>query len=70
MAWNSEMISSVGNMLYHNCKISSSYANLSDYDIKYSSIAESYVNIFGNSKKLTFYNGAMLRVIGTNDEQK
>lgn len=70
MAWNSEMVTSKGNMLYHNCKISSSYANLSDYDIKYSSTIESYVNIFGNSKKLIFYNGSVLRVIGSNTEQK
>ena len=70
MAWNSEMVSSAGNMPYHNCKISSSYANLSDYDIYYSGMSESYVNIFGNSKKLIFYTGGVLTVFGSNDEQK
>ena len=70
MSWNSEMVSSVGNMLYHNCKISPSYANLNDYDIYYSGMSESYINIFGNSKKLIFYTGGVLTVFGSNDEQK
>lgn len=68
MSWKSEMVSSSGNMPYHACKIRSSYADLTDYDIKYSSAVDSYLNVFGTQKRCTFYSGAVLHAPGTNDE--
>lgn len=70
MAWNSEMVASTGNMLYHNCKISSSYDGITDYDIKYTSETEAQINVFGTSKKMFFYLGSTLVTLGTNDEQQ
>lgn len=70
MAWNSEMATNVGNMPYHICKISTSYDNLNDYDIKTSGNTDDYINVFGTQKDVVFYVGSTLVVTGTNEEQK
>lgn len=69
MAWNGEMVASTGNMPYFDCKISSNYDNLSDYDIHFSSNVTSYINAFGTQKDVVFYTGATLVATGKNEEQ-